>query len=201
MKKLITAALSALILSAPAIAEDAVIHAGHVLAKPGEGYLTRQTILVEDGRVVSITPGYSKPKDYTVIDLREAYVLPGLIDSHVHITSENGPGGRIKDFEDSEVDTAFDGAAFALVTLKAGFTTVQDVGAPNDSIFGLRDAIARGAVPGPRIRAAGNSVAITGGHGDINGYSSRVMAAFTGANICNGADDCRRAVRQQIKEG
>lgn len=201
MKKLITAALSALILSAPAIAEDAVIHAGHVLAKPGEGYLTRQTILVEDGRVVSITPGYSKTKDYTVIDLREAYVLPGLIDSHVHITSQNGPGGRIKDFEDSEVDTAFDGAAFALVTLKAGFTTVQDVGAPNDSIFGLRDAIARGAVPGPRIRAAGNSVAITGGHGDINGYSSRVMAAFTGANICNGADDCRRAVRQQIKEG
>lgn len=201
MKKLITAVLSALILSAPAIAEDAVIHAGHVLAKPGEGYLTRQTILVEDGRVVSITAGYSKPKDYTVIDLREAYVLPGLIDSHVHITSQNGPGGRIKDFEDSEVDTAFDGAAFALVTLKAGFTTVQDVGAPNDSIFGLRDAIARGAVPGPRIRAAGNSVAITGGHGDINGYSSRVMAAFTGANVCNGADDCRRAVRQQIKEG
>lgn len=201
MKKLITAALGALILSAPAIAEDAVIHAGHVLAKPGEGYLTRQTILVEDGRIVSITAGYSTPKNYTVINLREAYVLPGLIDGHVHITSENGPGGRIKDFEDSEVDTAFDGAAFALVTLKAGFTTVQDVGAPNDSIFGLRDAIARGAVPGPRIRAAGNSVAVTGGHGDINGYSSRVMTAFTGANICNGADDCRRAVRQQIKEG
>lgn len=201
MKKLLAAALGALVLSAPAIAEDAVIHAGHVLAKPGDGYLTRQTILVEDGRIVSITPGYSTPKNYTVINLRDAYVLPGLIDSHVHITSENGPGGRIKDFEDSEVDTAFDGAAFALVTLKAGFTTVQDVGAPNDSIFGLRDAIARGAVPGPRIRAAGNSVAITGGHGDINGYSSRVMAAFTGANICNGADDCRRAVRQQIKEG
>lgn len=201
MKKLIAAALGALVLSAPAIAEDAVIHAGHVLAKPGEGYLTRQTILVEDGRIVSITAGYSTPKNYTVINLRDAYVLPGLIDSHVHITSENGPGGRIKDFEDSEVDTAFDGAAFALVTLKAGFTTVQDVGAPNDSIFGLRDAIARGAVPGPRIRASGSSVAVTGGHGDINGYSSRVMAAFTGSSICNGADDCRRAVRQQIKEG
>lgn len=201
MKKLIAAALGALTLSAPAIAEDAVIHAGHVLAKPGEGYLTRQTILVEDGRIVSITAGYSTPKNYTVINLRDAYVLPGLIDSHVHITSENGPGGRIKDFEDSEVDTAFDGAAFALVTLKAGFTTVQDVGAPNDSIFGLRDAIARGAVPGPRMRASGSSVAITGGHGDINGYSSRVMAAFTGSSICNGADDCRRAVRQQIKEG
>ena len=201
MKKIMAAALGALMFSATAAAEDAVIHAGHVLAKPGEGYLTRQTILVEDGRIVSITAGYSKPKDYTVINLRDAYVLPGLIDSHVHITGENGPDGRIKEFENSDVDTAFDGAAFALVTLKAGFTTVQDVGAPNDSIFGLRDAIARGAVAGPRLRASGGSVAVTGGHGGINGYSARVMAAFTGANICNGADDCRRAVRQQIKEG
>lgn len=201
MNKFMSAALGALMFASSAVAEDAVIHAGHVLAKPGEGYLTRQTILVEDGRIVSITAGYSKPKDYTVINLRDAYVLPGLIDSHVHITGENGPGGRIKEFENSDVDTAFDGAAFALVTLKAGFTTVQDVGAPNDSIFGLRDAIARGAVAGPRIRASGGSVAVTGGHGDINGYSARVMAAFTGSNICNGADDCRRAVRQQIKEG
>lgn len=201
MKRFMAAALGALTLAASAAAEDAVIHAGYVLAKPGEGYLTRQTILVEDGRIVSITAGYSKPKDYTVINLRDAYVLPGLIDSHVHITGENGPDGRIKEFENSDVDTAFDGAAFALVTLKAGFTTVQDVGAPNDSIFGLRDAIARGAVAGPRLRASGGSVAVTGGHGDINGYSARVMAAFTGANICNGADDCRRAVRQQIKEG
>ena len=201
MKRFMAAALGALTLAASAAADDAVIHAGYVLAKPGEGYLTRQTILVEDGRIVSITAGYSKPKDYTVINLRDAYVLPGLIDSHVHITGENGPDGRIKEFENSDVDTAFDGAAFALVTLKAGFTTVQDVGAPNDSIFGLRDAIARGAVAGPRLRASGGSVAVTGGHGDINGYSARVMAAFTGANICNGADDCRRAVRQQIKEG
>ena len=91
MKKLVAATLGALCLSAPAMAEDAVIHAGHVLAKPGEGCLTRQTILVEDGRIVSITPGYSKPKDYTVINLREAYVLPGLIDSHVHVTGETDP--------------------------------------------------------------------------------------------------------------
>ena len=78
---------------------------------------------------------------------------------------------------------------------------MQDVGGANDAVFGLRDAIARGAVPGPRLRASGAAVAITGGHGDINGYSARVMAAFTGPSVCNGADDCRRAVRQQIKEG
>ena len=185
-----------------ASAQDAVVHAGHVLAVPGEGYLTKQTITVKDGRIVSVVPGYkSGAKGVTVIDLKNAYVVPGLIDSHVHITSENGPEGRLKEFTDSSVDTAFDGAAFAKVTLEAGFTTVQDVGGSNDSVFGPRDAIARGAVAGPRMRAAGQAISITGGHGDVNGYSSPVMKLFTGTNICNGADDCRRAVRQQVKEG
>jgi imidazolonepropionase-like amidohydrolase len=201
MKKLAAALIGAVSLAAMAHAQDAVIQAGHVLAVPGEGYLTNQTILVEGGRIVSITPGFTTPKKYPVIDLKKAYVLPGLIDSHVHITGETSPTERIEAFEDSDVDVAFKGAAFALTTLKAGFTTVQDVGGPNDSVFGLRDAIARGAVPGPRLRASGSSVAITGGHGDINGYSAQVMAALTGSSICNGADDCRRAVRQQIKEG
>lgn len=201
MKKLAAALIGAVSLAAIAHAQDAVIQAGHVMAVPGEGYLTNQTILVEGGRIVSITPGFTTPKKYPVIDLKKAFVLPGLIDSHVHITGETSPTERIEEFEDSDVDVAFKGAAFALTTLKAGFTTVQDVGGPNDSVFGLRDAIARGAVPGPRLRASGSSVAITGGHGDINGYSARVMAAFTGPSVCNGADDCRRAVRQQIKEG
>jgi imidazolonepropionase-like amidohydrolase len=201
MPKLAAALIGAVSLAAMAHAQDVVIQAGHVLAVPGEGYLSNQTILVEDGRIVSITPGFSRPKNHPVIDLKKAYVMPGLIDSHVHITGETSPSERIEAFEDSQVDVAFKGAAFALTTLKAGFTTVQDVGGPNDSVFGLRDAIARGAVPGPRIRASGQAVSITGGHGDINGYSAEVMAALTGSSICNGADDCRRAVRQQIKEG
>jgi len=202
MKRIGLAALAALALAGMAHAQDAVIQAGYLLAKPGEGYLRKQTITVKDGRIVSVESGYKPgPKGVPVIDLRNAYVLPGLIDSHVHITSENGPGQRIKEFEDTTVDQAFDGAAFAYKTLLAGFTTVQDVGASNDAIFGLRDAIARGAVPGPRIRAAGQAISVTGGHGDINGYAPDVMAMFTGTNICNGADDCRRAVRQQVKEG
>ncbi|MEZ5954116.1 MAG: amidohydrolase family protein [Hyphomonas sp.] len=192
----------ALGLVASAQAQDAVIHAGYLLAKPGEGYLRRQTILVEDGRIVSVEAGYkSGPKGVPVIELRNSYVLPGLIDSHVHITSENGPDDRIKTFEDTTVDQAFDGAGYAYKTLMAGFTTVQDVGGSNDAVFGLRDAIAKGRVPGPRIRASGQPISVTGGHGDINGYSPAVMALFTGTSICNGADDCRRAVRQQVKEG
>tara|TARA_R110000803_G_scaffold14677_6_gene40790 strand:+ start:420 stop:1712 length:1293 start_codon:yes stop_codon:yes gene_type:complete len=200
--KSLAVSAACIVAAGAASAQDATIHAGHVLAVPGEGYLTQQTIHVKDGRIVSIQPGYkSGKKGVPVIDLKSAYVVPGLVDSHVHITSENGPEGRIKEFTDSSVDTAFDGAAFALKTLEAGFTTVQDVGGYNDSVFGLRDAIARGAVPGPRMRASGQAISITGGHGDVNGYSWPVMQLFTGTNICNGADDCRRAVRQQVKEG
>jgi imidazolonepropionase-like amidohydrolase len=201
MRFLVAGMLSALGLAAPATAQDAVIHAGNVLAIPGEGYLKQQTITVRGGRVVSVTPGYSRADGLTVIDLKSAYVLPGLIDSHVHITSENGPASRIKSFEDSEVDAAFDGAGFAWRTLQAGFTTVQDLGGGNDSTFGLRDAIASGKVPGPRMRASGEAVSVTGGHGDVNGYSADVMRLFTTSAVCNGADDCRRAVRQQVKEG
>lgn len=185
-----------------AAAQEAVIHAGYLLAKPGEGYLQKQTVIVKDGRIVSVEAGYKPgPKGVPVIDLRNAYVLPGLIDSHVHITSETGPDQRIKEFEETTVDQAFDGAGYAYKTLLAGFTTVQDVGGSNDAVFGLRDAIDKGLVPGPRMRAAGQAISVTGGHGDVNGYAPDVMALFTGTNICNGADDCRRAVRQQVKEG
>ena len=202
MKRFGLAALAALALGGMAEAQEAVIHAGYLLAKPGEGYLRKQTVTVKDGRIVSIEAGYKPgPQGVPVVNLREAYVLPGLIDSHVHITSESGPGERIKAFEDTTVDQAFDGAGFAYKTLMAGFTTVQDVGGSNDAVFGLRDAIAKGLVPGPRMRAAGQAISVTGGHGDINGYSPEVMKLFTGTNICNGADDCRRAVRQQVKEG
>lgn len=202
MIKFTAGAALATVMAGAAMADTTVIHAGHLLAEPGEGYLTRQTITVEDGKIVSVEAGYQRaPRGADLIDLKNAYVLPGLIDSHVHITGENGPNERIKAFEDTDVDAAFDGAGFAYVTLLSGFTTVQDVGASNNAIFGLRDAIAKGNVPGPRIRASGQSISVTGGHGDINGYSPEVMAMFTGKNVCNGADDCRRAVRQQIKEG
>ncbi len=201
LKTGILCAAAMLLTPMSALAQDAVIQAGHVLAKPGEGYLRQQTILVRGGRIVSITPGYKTEAGLKVIDLRNAYVVPGLIDSHVHITSQNGPNERIKEFEDSAVDAAFDGAGYAWTTLQAGFTTIQDVGGSNDAVFGLRDAIAKGKVPGPRMRASGQAISITGGHGDTNGYSAEVMRLFTTSNVCNGADDCRRAVRQQIKEG
>ncbi|MEO1408039.1 MAG: amidohydrolase family protein, partial [Pseudomonadota bacterium] len=179
-----------------------VIEAGHVLAVPGDGYLRNRSITIEDGRIVKIERGFkSQPADVRVVNLRDSYVLPGLIDSHVHLTNEFSPTSRLKVLSDSEVDAALDGAAHARKTLLAGFTTVQDVGGPNEAIFSLRDAIRAGKVPGPRIRASGRAITPSGGHGDANGFSPALTRVFTGPNACNGADDCRRAVRETIRSG
>jgi len=88
------------------------------------------------------------------MNLRDSYVLPGLIDSHVHISFEYSPNSRLKELKNSDVDWALSGVGFAKKTLLAGFTTVQDVGGQNEAVFSLRDAIRAGHVDGPRIRAS-----------------------------------------------
>lgn len=182
--------------------EITVVEAGNLLAVPGEGYLTDQTVTIEAGRIVSVESGFTMhPAGTRVVNLRNAYVLPGLIDSHVHLTSEFSPTSRLKALSDSDVDAALDGALFARRTLLAGFTTVQDVGGANEAIFSLRDAIDAGKVSGPRIRASGLAITPTGGHGDANGFSPTLTRVFAGPNACNGADDCRRAVREAIRSG
>lgn len=179
-----------------------VIEAGNVLAVPGDGYLKNRSITIKGGEIVSIERGFKDhASDVRVIDLRDAYVLPGLIDSHVHLSNEFSPTSRLKALSDSDVDAALDGASHAYKTLLAGFTTVQDVGGPNEAIFSLRDAIRAGKVPGPRIRASGKAITPSGGHGDANGFSPALTRVFTGPNTCNGADDCRRAVRETIRSG
>ena len=179
-----------------------VIEAGHVLTQPGEGYQRNRSITIQDGRIVSVDRGFEDhPDTVRVINLRDAYIVPGLIDSHVHLSNEFSPTSRLKILSDSDVDAALDGAAHAKKTLLAGFTTVQDVGGPNEAIFSLRDAIRSGKLPGPRIRASGRGITPSGGHGDANGFSPALTEIFTGPNACNGADDCRRAVRETIRSG
>ena len=185
----------------PATAQTTYIQCGHLLAVPGQGYLREQTVRITDGRITDVAAGYSLPaNNVRVIDMKSAYCLPGLIDSHVHITSEFSPTSRMKTLTYSDVDEALEGVGNARKTLMAGFTTVQDVGGADEAVFSLRDAIARGDVVGPRIRASGRAVTPTGGHGDTNGFSPAISGLFTG-NTCNGADDCRRATRQAIKNG
>lgn len=200
-------AISAFALAAPAMAQtpapayDACIQAGAVLAAPGQAALTQQTVRIKGGRIVDVVAGFKGEGCAQVIDQKARTILPGLIDSHVHITSEQGPNRRFDAVTKTSADRAFDGVVYARRTLEAGFTTVADLGGDPEAVFALRDAIAAGKVQGPRIIAAGLAITPSGGHADVNGFAPEVLAALRANNRCNGADDCRRAVREAIQAG
>jgi imidazolonepropionase-like amidohydrolase len=186
----------------PAVAET-YIQAGRLLAVPGEAPLTARTLVIRDGKIAAILPGYiNAPAGQTTIDLKSKTVMPGMIDSHVHLLSELSPNSNLDEVTKEESELALDGLVNAQKTLDAGFTTVVDLGAGGArTIFALRDQIAAGRIMGPRILAAGSSLSPTGGHGDIHGFREDVMHVLAVESVCNGVDDCRRAVRQQVKEG
>ena len=191
-------------LAAPAFAHTQAVQCGAVLDQPGHKPRGAATIIVShDGRIQDILKGFAAPKGDTVVDLRGKFCLPGLIDSHVHLTSELGPRGRLDTVTFSDADWAMNATKFARRTLLAGFTTVQDVGARGeDAIFAVRDAINRGDIAGPRIRAAGQIISASGGHGDPrHGYAEPIAAALYRSSICNGPYDCRRAVRENVRKG
>jgi len=176
-----------------------LIHAGHVMAVPGEGVKKDHTIIIHDGKIVGVESGFIEDDDATIIDGTDMFYLPGLIDSHVHLRGEWNPNGRLETFTKEPGDVAYDAAHNAKKTLMAGFTAVQDVGGPPE-IKALSRAIKAGKVPGPHIRASGN-VSITGGHGELNGYRADILEHFQEPTNCDGADDCRRATRLAIKNG
>lgn len=186
----------------PASADTKFIYAGTLISIPGEEPLKEQTIVVKQGRIVRIAPGYERPPaGVSVIDLRNQFVLPGLIDCHVHILSELGPGSKLKLVEEDESMAALRGAQYALRTLRAGFTTVRDLGQRSPAIFALRRAIDEGIVAGPRLVVAGSTLSPTGGHAQTYGYRDEINHFFSSTGKCDGADDCRRAVRQQVARG
>ena len=204
-------ALTALAAAPAAAADIAVIHAGRLLAVPGSPPREAQTIVIRDGKIERIVAGYldaaaagvAGADAVRIIDLKQSFVLPGLIDSHVHILGETNPRARLQRVEESDADDAIAGAGFARKTLMAGFTTVRDVGAGSgDAVFALRDGIASGDVAGPRLLASGATISVTGGHGDgTQGYRDDVAELLHSDAVCDGAADCRRAVREQVRRG
>ncbi|MDQ1193304.1 imidazolonepropionase-like amidohydrolase [Brevundimonas vesicularis] len=179
------------------------VEAGRLLADPSNGVVQRdKTLVIRGNQVVEVRDGFvGDASQGKVVYLRQAFVLPGLIDSHVHLTSQQNPNARLEEVTLSDADQAMVGARYARRTLMAGFTTVADLGASNQAIFALRNAVRNGDVPGPRIIAAGSSVSIHGGHGDINGYREDVMHLLSSESICSGPEDCMRAVRTQVRAG
>lgn len=177
-----------------------LIHAGQVLAIPGEAPIQDATIIIHDGKIVGIEEGFLEDEDATIVEKRDMFFLPGLIDSHVHLSSEFSPTSRWESVTLEDGDVAFNAANNAKKTLMAGFTAVQDVGGPIE-IFALKRAINAGKLPGPHIRAAGSVISVTGGHGDAHGFRKDILELQSPETVCDGPADCRRAVRQAVKNG
>jgi imidazolonepropionase-like amidohydrolase len=186
-------------------AQTQVIHAGTLLKVAGEKPLSKQTLVINDGKITSIKKGFVSvnefDKDATLIDLSSSFVMAGLMDMHVHLQGELGPKNDSQSLRMSDADVLMQSVFNAKKTLMAGFTTVRDLGASAEQIFALRDGIAKGWIDGPRIKAAGATVSVTGGHGDVDGLSPDILAMRTSKTVCDGPFDCRRATRHAIKYG
>ena len=186
------------------------MHAGWLLAKPGEAPLQQQSIVVENGYISYVIEGFidrTRADDESsvvrIVDLSGGFVLPGLIDSHVHLASAPGESGGA--MRRTEADHALTAAHHAQIALQAGFTTVVDLGSVGDpghesAIFGARDAVRAGKLDGPRIIAAGTPIAATGLSRSPS-YRHEIASLQDMRSVCDGADDCRRAVRHQVKRG
>jgi len=194
----------ALLLLGGATQAATLIHAGRVIDGVSAAAKNNQTVVVDAGKIVAIEPGYREPAaGDRVIDLRQGTLLPGLFDMHVHLTSEHSKHSEIDDYKLNEADVAIDGVVYAERTLLAGFTTVRDLGDEYRASIPLRNAINSGKVPGPRIVAAGKSIASTGGHADPTNGWARKFQADPGPEdgVINSVEDARKAVRQRYKDG
>ena len=186
------------------LAETQVMHIGELLAVPGKASKSTQTVVIKDGLITNIVDGYQAPQSFgeevDYIDLKNRFVMPGLMDMHVHLQFELGPHNDSDSLKMSDQLVEMRSLMFAMRTLKAGFTTVRDVGSMSQEMYAMRDAINNGWVDGPRIIAAGG-VGITGGHADVSGLKPDLMELYTSPTVCNGPYDCRRATREVIKYG
>lgn len=184
-----------------------IIHAGTLLAMPGDKPLKNQTVVIKNGMIESVQSGFKSAddlgfKDAKVTDLKNKFVLPGLIDMHTHVTGERDPDANPHEWTtQNDQDLAFKSLPYLEKTLHAGFTTVRNLGADAELIGAIQRATDKGLIAGPRIVYSGGAISATGGHGDSHGYRTEILALDENVGICDGADDCRRAVRARVKQG
>lgn len=202
MKSLILAG-SFILLSSGVFAQRTIIHAGKLIDVKSNKVLENQSIIVEGEKIISVVSGFQPiSSNDRLVDLKDATVMPGLMDMHVHIESQTSPTRYVDGFRDNEADVAYKALPYAKITLMAGFTTIRDMGGTGVNIA-LRNAINNGLVVGPRIYTAGKSIAPTGGHADPTNGVKRELMGDPGPDqgVINGPYDARKAVRQAVKYG
>jgi imidazolonepropionase-like amidohydrolase len=194
------AAASATGTTAPVVT---ALHCGRLLDSINGKMLGATTVVMEGGRIREVSPGSTAPAGAKEIDLSNQTCLPGLIDSHVHLTMEFNKATYSNAFRWNVADYAVRSTVYARKTLMAGFTTVRNLADIANESVALRNAINEGVIVGPRIFTAGQAIGSTGGHADFtNGYRMD-LAGDPGpkVGIINSADDAIKAVRQHYKQG
>ncbi|HMQ07458.1 MAG TPA: amidohydrolase family protein [Saprospiraceae bacterium] len=179
------------------------LHCGKLITAENENVFFDKTIVVFEGRIVSVEEGYIQPEDGSmIIDLKDKTVLPGLIDMHVHIESQSSPRNYEDRFRLNEADIALRATVYCMRTLEAGFTSVRDLGGSGVNVS-LKNAINAGYIQGPRIFTSEKSLSTTGGHGDPSNGVRKDLMSDPGEKegVMNGPEDAFKAVRQRYKNG
>lgn len=203
LKKILLTAAS-LLAAQTAQAETAIIIAGNVIPDATTGPIGKSILTVTDGRIVSVQPYAALAgKEFVadaIYDMSTKTIVPGLIDLHVHLTSDPGGDYRNEAVEPDEWGMVV-GVKNAALTVKAGFTTVREAGSAQNTAFSLRRGTAEGLIDGPRIVAAGPALSIVGGHADVTGFRPEVLRALDGGYTCTGAVECAEKVRKASRMG
>lgn len=185
-------------------AREVVIHAGRLIDGTGAAPRQNVSILITDQRITAIQPGFGTPAGADVVDLSDKTVLPGLIDTHDHITAGWHAGDPIRNsVTRTSYEDAIEATVFTRNTLLAGFTSVRDCGADTQVVVALKKSIEDGVVPGPRMWVAGTPLGPTGGHGDaVNGLRPEFAdIPHVSDNVIDSPDAARLAVRRLKREG
>ena len=187
-----------------ASAETVAVQCGKLFDSASGRMTGPKTIVLDGQRIDKVLDGIAMVPGAKIIDLGNLYCSPGFIDLHVHLGQQSSPQSYSEGFRLNPEYTILRSVGYAQTTLLAGFTTVRDLGGENS--LALRDGINQGLVEGPRIWAAGKSIATTGGHGDPTNGLNHLLADAIGTpgpteGVINGTDDARQAVRQRYKEG
>ena len=204
MRKALLSAAVCLSFNCTVVNAATLIHAGKLVDVEDGKVLTEQTIIIDGEKISAVEAGFRQPAaGDTVINLSQHTVMPGLMDMHTHFYTQFSPTVYSEGQRLNEADFALRGAVFAEKTLMAGFTTVRELGDSYHISVALRKAIGQGYVKGPRIYAAGKSIATTGGHADPTNGVAYAQMGDPGPKdgVINGPDEARKAVRQRYKEG